>query len=95
MTRPDRVTEYPNFTRKKQVGGWYEFRVMSPVHMVHTYMDSLDPRDLEVTRRLRDRSANSWNRATGGAHGKDFGGQHHTYLDFLQGLYPAFRSMPC
>lgn len=91
MTRPDRVTDFPNFTRKKQVGGWYEFRVMSPVHMVHAYMDSLDPRDLEVTSRLRDRSANNWDRVTGGgAHGKDFGGQHHTYLDFLQGLYPAF-----
>ncbi len=90
MTRPDRVTEYPGFTRKQQLDGWYEFRVMSPVHMVHAYIDSLDPHDLQVTKRLRDRHRNNWDQVSGGAHGKDFSGQHHAYLNFLEGGYPAY-----
>ncbi len=91
MTRPDRVTDFPGFTRKQQIGGWYEFRVMSPVHMVHAYLDSLDPRDLEVTKRLRDQSQNNWDQVSGGtAQGKDFSGQHHAYLNFLEGGYPNY-----
>jgi hypothetical protein len=90
MTRPDRVTDYPNFTRKQQIGGWYEFRVMSPVHLVHAYADSLDPRDLEAAKRLRDRSRNNWDQVSGGAHGKDFSGQHHAYLNFREGGYPGY-----
>lgn len=91
MTRPDRVTDYPNFTRKQQLDGWYEFQVMSPVHMVHVFADSLDPHDLEVTKRLRDRSRNNWDQVSGGrAQGKDFSGQHHAYLNFLEGGYPNY-----
>lgn len=90
MTRPDRVTDHPSFTRKQQLGGWYEFRVMSPVHLVHAYMDSLAPNDLGVVKRLRDRNQNNSDQVSGGAQGKDFSGQHHAYLNFLEGGYPRY-----
>jgi hypothetical protein len=91
MTRPDRVTAYPNFTRQKQIDGWYEFRTLDPAQMAHVHADSLDPHDLEVTKRIRDRTINRWDHVGMGAvHGKDYSGQNHAYLNYLEGGYPSY-----
>jgi hypothetical protein len=91
MTRPDRVTEYPNFTRKQQVDGWYEFAPLNPAQMAHVYADSLDPYDLELTRKLRDPTNNTWDQVGKSAvQGKHYGGQNHAYLNFLDGGYPKY-----
>jgi hypothetical protein len=91
MTRPDRVTDYPNFTRKKQIDGWYEFQTLKPAQMAHVYTDSLDPYDLEVTKRTRDKTNNVWDHVSMSAvHGKDYAGQNHAYLNFLEGGYPDY-----
>ncbi|MDA0337511.1 MAG: hypothetical protein O2782_20295, partial [bacterium] len=91
MTRPDRITTYPNFTRKKQIDGWFEFRPLNPSHMAHVYADSLDPTDLEVSRKIRDRTNNTWDHVSMSAvHGKDYSGQNHAYLNFLDGGYPNY-----
>ena len=91
MTRPDRVTDYPNFTRMTQIDGWYEFRTQNPAHMAHVYADSLDPYDLEVTRKIRDKTNNSWDHVDRSpVHGKDYSGRHHAYLNFLEGGYPNY-----
>jgi hypothetical protein len=90
MRRPDRVIDDPKFNRKRQIDGWFEFRTLNPAHMAHVYADSLDPYDLEVTRRSRDQTNNTWNHVTGTVHGKDFSGQHHAYLNFLAGGFPDY-----
>jgi hypothetical protein len=91
MTRPDRVTSEENFTRKKQIDGWFEFGALRPVHMAHVYADSIDPHDLEVARNIRDKTNNTWDRVVGSvAHGKHLGGQDHAYLNFLAGDFPQY-----
>lgn len=91
LARPDRVTSVPGFTRKRQVDGWFEFRPLDPVHMAHVYADSLDPHDLEVVRRIRDQTNNSWDHVVMSAvHGKDFSGQNHAYLNYLAGGFADY-----
>ena len=91
MTRPDRVTTFPNFTRKQQIDGWYEFQTLNPMHMTHVYADSLDPNDLELTKEIRDKTNNNWDHVDrSGVHGKDYSGRHHAYLNFLEGGYPNY-----
>lgn len=91
MIRSDRVTAYPNFTRKQQIDGWFEFRPLDPVHMAHVYADSLEPYDLEVARKIRDRTNNTWDQVSARAvHAKYYGGQNHAYLNYRDGGYPAY-----
>ena len=79
MTRPDRVTQYPGFIRMKQIDGWYEFRTLNPSHMAHVFADSLDPYDLEVTKKTRDRTNNTWD---------------HVSMSAVHEKYSADRTMP-
>jgi hypothetical protein len=59
--------------------------------MAHVYADGLDPYDLEVTRRIRDGTNNTWDRvSTSAVHAKDLSGQNHAYLNFLEGGYPNY-----
>ena len=90
MTRPDRVTDFPNFTRKKQIDGWYEFAPLHPAHMAHVYADTLDPYDQEVTRRIRDEANNADRVSTSVVHGKYDGGQDGAYLNYLDGGYDGY-----
>lgn len=91
LTRPDRVTDYPNFNRKRQVDGWFEFGPLDPVHMAHVYADSLDPLDLDVVRQIRDPANNTWDHVLPGvAHGKCLGGQNHAWLNYLAGEFPDY-----
>ena len=88
MTRPDRVTDHPGFTRRKQIDGWFEFRGLDPSHMAHVYADSRDPLDLEVATRIRNGVDDTWSQVSASAvHGKYYGGQHHAYLNYLGGGY--------
>ena len=94
LTRPDRITDYPNFNRKRQVDGWFEFGSLDPVHMAHVYADSLASRDLEVIRRIRDPTRNTWDRVLPGvAHGKCLGGQNHAWLNYLAGAFSDYLSL--
>ena len=91
MTRLDRITDYPGFTRKKQTDGWFEFDSLDPAHMAHVFADSRDPQDLEVAVSARIGVTNTWDRvSTSAVHGKYFGGQDHAYLNYLGGGYPDY-----
>lgn len=91
LTRPDRVTDYENFNRKKQVDGWFEFRPMDPVFMTHVYADSLDPHDMAVARQIRDPTNNTWDHVLPHvAHGKCLAGQNHAWLNYLAGEFSDF-----
>jgi hypothetical protein len=91
MTRPDRVTEYENFNRKQQVDGWFEFRPMDPVFMAHVYADSLDARDMDVARKIRNPANNTWDHVLPGvAHGKCLAGQNHAWLNYLAGEFSDY-----
>lgn len=89
MTRPDRVTDHPGFTRKRQVDGWYEFAPANTAHLAHLYADSFSAEDLALTRRLSRREA--WERVTPSAvKAKYKGGQDSAYLNYLSGGYPDY-----
>ena len=92
ITRPDRVTDHPRFTRKRQIDGWFEFRPLGPSHLVHVYADSLDPYDMEVVHRSRNPANNTWDHLTGAVHGKDFSGRSHAWLNFLDGGFQDYPS---
>ena len=59
--------------------------------MAHVYADSLDPDDLEVTKKIRDETNNTWDHVSMSVvHGKDYSGQNHAYLNYLEGGYPNY-----
>jgi len=89
MTRPDRVTDHPGFTRKQQVDGWYEFRPPDAAHLSHLYADSFGARDLSLGEQLSRRTA--WEQVTPTAvKNKYKGGQDSAYLHYLAGGYPDY-----
>lgn len=89
MTRPDRVTSHPGFTRKRQVDGWYEFAMANTAHLAHLYADSFSAADLALTERLSRREA--WEQVTAAAvKAKYKGGQDSAYLHYLSGGYPGY-----
>ena len=58
MTRPDKVTDREDFSRKRQVDGWFEFAPLQPQPMTHAYFATLEPEDLEILRKTRDYRTN-------------------------------------
>jgi hypothetical protein len=91
ISRPDRVTQAPGFTRMKQIDGWYEFRTQNPSHPSRIYMDTFEQADLELLEQLRDPANNSWNKVTPRVvNAKTMGGQYHAYINYLNGGYPQY-----
>lgn len=91
ISRPDRVTDNPGFTRLAQIDGWYEFRPQNPSHPARVYMDTFDLHDMELLKQLRDPTNNMWDQVSPRAvHAKTMGGQYYAYLNYLDGGYPEY-----
>ena len=54
MTRPDKVTDRDDFSRKRQIDGWFEFAPLLPQPMTHAYLTTMEEADLEILRKTRD-----------------------------------------
>ncbi len=54
VTRPDKVTDREDFSRKQQKGGWFEFAPLLPQPMTHAYFATMEEEDLRILRSTRD-----------------------------------------
>jgi hypothetical protein len=58
MTRPDKVTDREDFSRKRQIDGWFEFSPLLPTTMTHSYFATMEEEDLVILRKTRDYRTN-------------------------------------
>jgi len=89
VTRPDRVTNHPDFSRKRQIEGWYEFEPLTPSEMTHVYMTTFDEHDKEIIKKIRNNGTKSWEHLSK-SYSKYMGGQDHAYINYLDGGYPTY-----
>jgi len=89
MTRPDRVTDHPEFSRKKQIDGWYEFEPLIPSQMAHVYLTTFADHDKEIIRKIRNNQTRSWENLSK-SYSKYMGGQDHAFINYLDGGYPYY-----
>ena len=108
MTRPDKVTDRPDFSRKRQIDGWFEFAPLLPQPMTHAYFMTLDSRDLSLIRKIRNNKTRGHEQIDptcmeiyGGpklgyryypSALKYMGGQDHGLVGFHEGLFPDYPS---
>lgn len=91
VTRPDRVTDEPGFSRLRQIDGWYEFVVQDPAHVSYVYMDTFQSDDMKLIKRLRDPNRNVHEQVTPDVvNAKNMGGQYLAYMNYLDGGYSHY-----
>lgn len=89
MTRQDRVTDHPDFSRKVQVNGWYEFEPLTPTQMAHVYLTTFAECDKEIIKKIRNMQTRSWEKLSL-SYSKYMGGQDHAFINYLDGGYPDY-----
>jgi hypothetical protein len=89
ITQPDRVTERPDFSRKRQIDGWYEFEPLNPTEMTHVSLTAFDDKAREIIAKTRNNKTRTWE-CLSKSYSKYMGGQDHAYMNFLDGGYPEY-----
>ena len=89
MTRPDKVTDRPDFSRKKQINGWYDFEPLNPNALTHVSMTAFDEKAKEILVQTRNHQTKSWQQLSQ-AYSKYMGQQDHAYMNYLSGGYPEY-----
>jgi hypothetical protein len=84
---PYKYTDPGLVTDRRQVGGWYEFRLMHPVYMAHIWSASMDPADMDRLNKLRDPNRDLLEPL---GTGKDRAGHEYAWLAFQQGRFPSY-----
>jgi len=80
-----------------EVDGWFKFEPMDPVGPAHLWNASMDPKDLERAKKLRNhdpeaRWSNDWTNVQSISRfaSKDHGGHEAAWMAYLDGTYPAY-----
>ncbi|MDI9498506.1 MAG: hypothetical protein QM270_08505 [Bacillota bacterium] len=109
MTRPDRVTSREDFSRKRQVNGWFEFAPLLPQPLTHAWFSAWHPDDLEMLRKARHHDVPSHEQIDrrcmeifgGPEQGyqyypsalKYLGGQDHALIGYHDGCFPDYPAV--
>ena len=72
-----------------EVNGWYEFSPMNPRFIIQLWSASMDPKDLDRLKQLRDPSNRDWEKVTS-VNNKDLSGHDAAWAAFLAGQFPEY-----
>ncbi len=60
MTEPGTIPERPDFRKRIQVDGWYEFNRLNPSHLTHAWFVNFNEHDKQILWETRDNRYRGW-----------------------------------